>query len=186
MVYVNTHVDTAPQELTPPVSERDHARGPVDAPVFLVEYGDFECPHCGEAFGILRQLQSQFDGELRFVFRNFPLADIHPFAELAAEAAEAAGAQGKYWPMHDALFTHQSDLDFESILGYADEIGLDTDRFREDVQTHRFAQRVREDFESGEWSGVQGTPTYFINGVRYEGWNDLDSLRAAVESAMAR
>lgn len=184
MVYVNPRLANTQGELTPPVSERDHAEGPANAPVTLVEYGDFECPHCGEGYRIVSRLQEHFGDRLRFVFRHFPLSDIHPFAEMAAEAAEAAGAQGKFWPMYRELFTHQRNLEAEDLAQYAGAIGLDTDRFESDIAQHVYAPRVQEDIASGEASGVQGTPTYFINGVLYQGWNGLDDLQAAIESAV--
>src|SRR5207248_5368317 len=132
--------------LTIPVGEGDHAQGPADAPVTLVEYGDYECPYCGMAYPIVKQVQAHFGDRLRFVFRNFPLANIHPHAEHAAEAAEAAGAQGKFWPMHDRIFEHQKRLPDEDLRAYAAAEGLDADRFAVDLSGHRFAERVRADF----------------------------------------
>jgi protein-disulfide isomerase len=169
--------------LTLPVSARDRAQGAADAPVTLVEYGDYECPHCGRAYPILKELQRRVGRDLRFVFRNFPLREIHPHAEHAAEAAEAAGTQGLFWEMHDVLFERQRSLDDPHLIAYAREIGADDDRFREELTSHTHAPRVREDFMSGVRSGVNGTPTFFINGARYDDAWDLDSLTGAIHAA---
>ncbi len=172
--------------LVPPVSERDHSDGPPDAPVTLVEYGDFECPHCGAAFPILRALCQQFGHNLRFVFRNFPLTQSHPHAQHAAEAAETAGNLGDYWGMHDTLFTHQDALDDQSLLIYAEALDLNVDRFAGLMRAHSFAARVREDFMSGIRSGVNGTPTFFINGDRFDGsWRDGE-LTTAIEQSLVQ
>jgi protein-disulfide isomerase len=174
---------TAKSRLVLPVSERDHIRGPDTAPVTLVEYGDYECPYCGQAYYVVKELE-RLDGEgMRFVFRNFPLTSIHPHAERAAEAAEAAGAQGKFWEMHDSLYEHQQALEDEDLLQYAAQIDLDLSRFVTELREGVYEGRVREDFLSGAQSGVNGTPTFFINGVRHDGSWDLDSLFAAVEKA---
>jgi protein-disulfide isomerase len=170
--------------LTIPVGERDHAQGPADAPVTLVEYGDYECPYCGMAYPIVKHVQAHFGDRLRFVFRNFPLGDLHPHAQHAAEAAEAAAAQGKFWEMHDRIFEHQKRLDDAHLREYAAAEGLDADRFAVDLGGHSFAERVREDFMSGVRSGVNGTPTFFVNGRRHDGpWN-ADDLVAAIERAL--
>jgi protein-disulfide isomerase len=169
--------------LEPPISARDHAAGPESAPVTLVEYGDYECPHCGRAYPIVKALQERLGDRLRFVFRNFPITSSHPHAEHAAEAAEAAATQGPFWEMHDALFEHQRALDDSHLLQYAVTIGLEPSRFERDLTSHKFAHRVREDFMSGVHSGVNGTPTFFINGERYDDSWDFDSLLEAVESA---
>jgi protein-disulfide isomerase len=169
--------------LTPPVSSEDHVAGPEDAPVTLVEYGDYECPHCGRAYPIVRQVQKAMGSDLRFVFRYFPLREIHPHAERAAEAAEAAGAQGKFWPIHDLLFTHQDALEDDDLLAYASTLGLDADRFAAELESGVHADRVRRDFRSGVRSGVNGTPTFFINGIRYDAPWDLSPLLAAVRMA---
>lgn len=171
--------------LTPPVGSRDHAAGPQDAPLTLVEYGDFQCPHCGRAYPIVKDVQRALGSELRFVFRNFPLTNIHPEAEHAAEAAEAAGAQGAFWQMHDRLFERQFALDDDHLLEYATELGLDADRIRGQLEAGAYAARVREDFMSGVKSGVNGTPTFFINGVRYDGSWDREPLLAALSAAAA-
>ncbi len=168
--------------LTPPVGSRDHAAGPKDARLTLVEYGDYQCPHCRRAYPIVKEVQRALGSELRFVFRNFPLSNIHPEAKHAAEAAEAAGAQGAFWQMHDRLFERQFALDDDHLLEYATELGLDADRIRGELEAGTYTPRVREDFMSGVKSGVNGTPTFFINGVRYDGSWDRDSLLAALSA----
>ena len=171
--------------LTLPVGERDHAQGPGDAPVTLVEYGDYECPHCGRAYPIVKQIRQRLGRSLRFVFRNFPLRESHPHAQHAAEAAEAAGAQGKFWEMHDRLFERQFALDDDYLIEYAGDLGLDAARFRRELDAGTHAPRVREDFRSGVTSGVNGTPTFFINGVRHDGSWELEALVAALERTAA-
>ncbi len=175
-------------ELTPPVSERDHAAGPEDAPVTLVEYGDYECPYCGMAYPIVKRAQQDLGNRLRFVFRNFPLAESHPHARLAAEAAEAAGAQGKFWEMHDMLYEHQDALEAEDLMGYAKSLGLDVPKFAHDLEAGTYTKRVRDDFRNGVRSGVNGTPTFFVNGSRYEGsWANektfVQTLREAAQQS---
>ena len=165
--------------------ERDHIRGPVVAPVTVVEYGDFECPFCGRAEPVVRELLADF-GDLRYVWRNLPLNDVHPHAQLAAEAAEAAGAQGAFWPMHDLLLDHQRALRAPDLIRYAEGLGLDADRFAEDLRRHAGAGRVAEDVDGADLSGVSGTPTFFVNGRRHHGAYDLDTLSAAVRAARAR
>jgi len=167
--------------LTLPVSERDHVQGPADAAVTLVEYGDYECPHCGRAYPIVKEIRRRLGPRLRFVFRNFPLRESHPHAQHAAEAAEAAGAQGRFWEMHDRLFERQFALDDESLVDYARDLGLDAARIREELGTGRYGPRVREDFRSGVMSGVNGTPTFYINGTRHDGAWDLEPLLAALQ-----
>jgi len=169
--------------LTLPVSARDHVRGSERAAVTLVEYGDYECPHCGRAYPIVKRLQERVGAGLRFVFRNFPLRESHPHAEHAAEAAEAAGAQGKFWEMHDRLFERQFALEDRDLAEYATELGLDARRLEADLAAGRYAGRVREDFRSGVTSGVNGTPTFFINGTRHDGAWDFEPLLAALEEA---
>jgi protein-disulfide isomerase len=173
--------------LTTKVSDRDHADGPADAPVTLVEYGDYECPHCGRAYPIVKRIQQLMGEQLRFVFRNFPLGEAHPHAQHAAEAAEAAAAQGKFWEMHDALYEHQRALDDAHLVTYARNLGLDEARFVKELESHAHQRHVREDFTSGVRSGVNGTPTFFINGVRHDdSWDVntlMDALQAAIESA---
>jgi protein-disulfide isomerase len=165
------------------VGPRDHAQGRADAPVTLVEYGDYECPYCGRAYPILKEVQRRLGAELRFVFRNFPLSKSHPHAEHAAEAAEGAAAQGKFWEMHDALYEHQQALDDRHLIGHAAALGLDQSQFENDLQRHVYKTRVREDFISGVQSGVNGTPTFFINGVRFDDNWDADTLAAALDDA---
>jgi protein-disulfide isomerase len=169
--------------LTQPVSDRDHAIGPADAPVTLVEYGDYECPYCGRAFPIVQEVRRQLGDRLRFVFRHFPLTQIHQHAELAAEVAEAAGAQGRFWPMHDWLFRHQFALEGESLLEGAAELGLDVARIRRELADGTHRARVREDFATGIRSGVNGTPTFYINGARHDASYDLETLLAGIEAA---
>jgi protein-disulfide isomerase len=174
-------------QLTPPVSAADHAAGPEDAPVTLVEYGDYECPYCGMAHPIVQRAQQTLGNQLRFVFRNFPLAEAHPHARLAAQAAEAAGTQGKFWEMHEMLFEHQDALEPNDVLGYAQALGLDVERFTHELESGVYARRVRDDFRSGVRSGVNGTPTFFVNGTRYEGsWaNEQAFIRALREGQAA-
>jgi len=170
--------------LTLPVSERDHRQGPLTAPVKLVEYGDYECPYCGMAHPIVKEIKRRLRDQLCFVFRHFPLTQIHPHAEIAAEAAEAAGAQGKFWQMHDSLFEHQQALDEVHVVHYAATLQLDTERFKRELAEHVYADRVSEDFMSGVRSGVNGTPTFFINGIRHDASYDLETLLAAIEESM--
>jgi protein-disulfide isomerase len=170
--------------LTPPVNDdRDHILGPRTAPVTLVEHGDYQCPYCGQAHAILRVLMGTLGDQFRLVFRNFPLQTVHPDAELAAEAAEAAGAQGRFWEMHDMLYENQDRLSEPDLFSYAASVGLDMDRFADDLAAHAFEPRVREDFASGVRSGVNGTPTFFINGWRHDGPWDLESLAEAINAA---
>jgi protein-disulfide isomerase len=166
--------------LTPPVSDRDHILGRPGAPVTLVEYGDYECPYCAMAHPIVLEVVRQMGDDVRFVFRHFPLARIHPHAERAAEAAEAAGAQGRFWQMHDMLYTHQHALEDPDLLMYADALQLDVRRFAAELQGGVHMPRVRDDFVSGVRSGVNGTPTFFINGRRHDGGYELPTLLAAV------
>ncbi len=170
-------------KLTLPVSVRDHVRGPATAPVTLVEYGDYQCPYCGEANPIVDEIQRQLGNGLRFVFRNFPLTEVHPQAEHAAEAAEAAGAQGKFWEMHDTLYTHQDALDDRHLVAYGTALGLAPTEIHKALADHAYMGRIREDFMSGVRSGVNGTPTFFINGMRHDGSFDLDTLLAAITTA---
>jgi protein-disulfide isomerase len=173
-------------ELTLPVSgDRDHTQGPEDAPVTLVEYGDYECPYCGGAYPILKQVQARMGERLRFVFRNFPITTSHPHAEQAAEAAEAAGVQGRFWQMHDLLYENQKRLREEDLRGYAEQLGLELERFDRDLAEHIHFDRVREDFMSGVRSGVNGTPSFYINGVKYDDSYDVETLVAALERAAA-
>ncbi len=172
-------------KLTVPVNERDHVRGPENAPVTLVEYGDYECPYCGAAYPIVKRIQKTMGNDLRFVFRNFPLAEIHPHALHAAYAAEAAGLQDKFWEMHDMLFEHQDALEDDDLLRYAQMLALDTDQFARDFASDEVASKVEEDFSSGVRSGVNGTPTFFINGVRHDDSYDYPELLAGLQSQLA-
>ncbi|MGO9248127.1 MAG: Na+/H+ antiporter NhaA, partial [Solirubrobacteraceae bacterium] len=165
---------------------RDHIRGAPDAPVTLVEYGDFECPYCGRAEPAIRELLADWGDDLRYVFRHLPLSDVHPWAQLAAEAAEAAGAQGKFWEMHDLLLAHQGELTPGHLRRYAQELGLDVERFAEELRRRVHAARVGEDVASADASGVSGTPSFFINGRRHNGVYDVDTLSAAVRAARSR
>ena len=171
--------------LVPPVTEDDHAQGEASAPVTLVEYGDYECPYCGEAYSVVKALQHHFRKRLRFVYRNFPLTQAHPHAEQAAEAAEAAGAAGQYWAMHDAIFEHQSALEESDLLHYAGHAGLEGNAIAAALAAHTYAPRVRRDFLSGVRSGVNGTPSFFINGEKYDGEYDVPSMTDAIEQELA-
>jgi protein-disulfide isomerase len=153
--------------IKPQVSEYDHIEGRKDAPVELVEYGDYQCPYCGEAYPIVKFIQKQLGNNLRFVFRNFPLKNIHPDAVRAAIASEAAGLQGKYWQMHDLLFENQKRLNPHSLLGYAKELNLNMDQFEADLVDQRLEKKVLDDFYNGLRRGVNATPTFFINGEKY-------------------
>jgi protein-disulfide isomerase len=172
--------------LTMPVSdERDHIQGSADAPVTLVEYGDYQCPYCGAAHPIIQEVQARMGDRLRFVFRNFPISTSHPRAEAAAEAAEAAAAQGSFWPMHDLIFEDQKRLRDHDFRSYAEQLGLDLERFDRELAEHIYADRVHEDFMTGVRSGVNGTPTFFINGARHDDSYDVEALHAALERAAA-
>jgi protein-disulfide isomerase len=173
--------------LTLPVSEdRDHIQGPAEAAVTLVEYGDYECPYCGAAYPIIKEVQERMGEGLRFVFRNFPITTSHPHAELAAEAAEAAAAQDRFWEMHDLLYENQQRLGEEDLHAYADQLGLEVEPFDQELAEHVHAERVHEDFMSGVRSGVNGTPTFYINGLRHDDPYDLETLLAALERAASR
>ncbi len=174
------------EDLVVPVDpERDHVRGPADAPVTLVEYGDFECPYCGQAETVIRELLSDF-GDLRYVWRHLPLTDVHQHADLAAEAAEAAAAQGRFWEMHDLLLSRQDALTVRDLVSHAQKLGLDVEEFREYLRKRKGAGKVSDDVESADQSNVSGTPTFFINGRRHYGVYDLQTLSAEVKAARAR
>jgi Na+/H+ antiporter NhaA len=166
--------------------ERDHIRGDERAPVTLVEYGDYQCPYCGQAEIAIRQLLVSFGDELRYVWRHLPLNDVHPYAQMAAEAAEAAADQGAFWEMHDLLLDHQDDLEGKDLMRHAETLGLDVDRFVDTLRHHDGAERVAEDVASADSSGVAGTPTFFINGQRHQGAYDVETLSAAVRRARGR
>ena len=173
-------------QLTPPVSSHDHIAGPNEAPVTLVEYGDYECPHCGRAHPIIQQVQEALGARLRFIYRNFPLKEIHPHAPNAAESTESAGAQGKFWEMHDTIFEHQHALEDTDLVRYAKRLGLDGARVAQDLVAGTYTKRVRDDFRSGVRSGVNGTPTFYINGRRYEGpWADEERFAGALRQEAA-
>jgi protein-disulfide isomerase len=167
--------------LTAPVTETDHIRGPKTALVTLLEYGDYECPFCGRAHPIVEALREAMGDRMRFVFRHFPLTQIHPHAQLAAEAAEAAGAQGQFWPMHDTLYTNQHALDDAHLVQYATAIGIEPKRFVAALSSGQFRPKIRADFLSGVRSGVNGTPTFFIDDVRYDGPHEFAPMLEAVE-----
>jgi protein-disulfide isomerase len=171
--------------LTPPLDPaKDHIKGNLDAPAELVEFGDFECPFCSRAHAGVQLVLAKMDGSVRFAFRHFPLAQAHPHALLAAEAAEAAGAQGSFWRMHDILFEHQDALDFQDLVDYAAALNLDVARFIRDLQRHTYLQKVRDDFKSGVRSGVNGTPTFFIDGERHDANWGPEALLAALRSRL--
>ena len=166
--------------LTVPVSSRDHILGDVSARLTLVEYGDYECPYCRAAHPVVRKVERRLEGQLCFAFRHFPIVNAHPHALRAAEAAEAAGAQGQFWPMHDRLF-ESPVLEDDVLVRHAVQIGLDARRFVADLTADRYLDRIREDMSSGARSGVNGTPTFFVNGIRHDGPHDADSLIAALQ-----
>ena len=174
---------TLPLFLDRPVDpEQDHIRGNPDAPLTLVEYGDFECPFCSRATGTVKELHARFGDDLRYVFRHLPLPDVHDHAELAAQAAEAASAQGAFWEMHDLLFAHQDRLEYEDLVAYAGELGLDVDRFADDLHEGRLAARVRRDVASADASGARGTPTFFVGDRRHVGPYDARTLAAELNA----
>jgi protein-disulfide isomerase len=172
--------------LVSPVDEtRDHVQGSAEAPVTLVQYGDYECPYCGEAYPIIKEMQAKMGARLRFVFRNFPISTSHPHAEHAAEAAESADSQGRFWEMHDLLYERQQHLTDQDLHAYAEELGLDVERFDKEMTEHVHESRVHEDFMSGVRSGVNGTPTFYMNGVRHDDSYEPDVLLDALERAGA-
>jgi protein-disulfide isomerase len=171
-------------KLVLPVSHRDHVRGAANAPVTLVEYGDYECPDCGLANRIVDEIRRELRDGLRFVFRNFPLSEVHPHAEHAAEIAEAAGTHHKFWEMHDVLYANQHALDDQRLAEYATSLGVPASEVKRALVQHAYSDRVREDFMSGVRSGVNGTPTFFINGLRHDGSYDHDTLLAAISNAV--
>jgi protein-disulfide isomerase len=168
-----------------PMPDRDHLQGPKDAPMMLLEYGDYECPYCGEAYPVVKAVQQRLGRRLCFAFRNFPLSNSHPHAQRAAEAAEAAGAQGRFWEMHDLLYENQDALADEDLAGYAAALRLDVKRFMSEVLSGAHEIRVREDFRSGARNGVNGTPSFFINGERYDGMRGVEELLAALTGGVA-
>jgi len=173
-------------KLTPPINKNDHVQGPPDGIVTLVEYGDYQCPHCGAAFPIVKQIEKAFVKNLRFAFRHFPLSNVHQYAFPAAIAAEAAARQGKFWEMHDMIFEQQSLLNEYALLEFAKEVGLKIPAFKMDLRDPKLAEKVEADFESGVRSGVNGTPSFFINGDKHDGPFDYATLASAVEEKMRR
>jgi protein-disulfide isomerase len=173
-------------QLVVPVGPDDHVEGPDDAAITIVEYGDFQCPYCGQAYPIVKRLQNDFGDSLRLVFRNMPLTNVHPQAELAAETAEAVGLQGKFWPMHDVLFENQRDLSGPAILRYVEDVGADLSQVANALNDGVVQKRVKDDVESGIRSGVNGTPTFFVNGERYDGSWDYDTFHAYLEEVLAQ
>jgi|SRR5271168_5061823 len=169
-----------------PVTAEDHVEGPETAPATLVEYGDYECPHCGHAYPIVQRVQKHFGKRLRFVFRNFPLNEMHPHAEAAAEVAEFAGAHGKFWEMHDLLFENQARLGDALFMTLCEKLDLPENELRDALENRTFEARVRADFSGGVRSGVNGTPTFFINGHRHDGAFDFDSLVSAIQPAIVK
>ena len=180
-------VEDSPRLSLPVTEKRDHIQGPSTAKVILVEYGDYQCPYCGEAYPIIKKIQAKYGADLRFVFRNFPLTQMHPRAEFGAETAEASAAQGKFWEMHDFIYENQRSLDDEEFfLKFADKnLGLDKEKIRQSVAQHAFAPRIREDFMSGVRSGVNGTPTLFIQEHRHNGSYEFKELDAAIKSTLS-
>ena len=170
-------------QLTPPVQSYDHRLGPEHAPVTMVEFGDFECPNCKQAAPVVRLMLDRFAGRVRFAFRHFPLEEVHPHAMHAAEAAECAGAQGKFWPMHDLLFENQSHLKLPQLRGYAERLGLDMDRYTAEMNDRIYLQRIREHMQSGHDSGVRSTPGFFVNGSIQDVSFGLNALLVAVDAA---
>jgi protein-disulfide isomerase len=172
---------TPAHRLTVPVTDRDHVRGEISARFTLVEYGDYECPYCRAAHPVVKEVEDRLNGQLCFAYRHFPIVNAHPHAVHAAEAAEAAGAQGQFWLMHDRLFESMTGLADEALVRLAVQIGLDARRFVSDLATNQYLDRIREDMSSGARSGVNGTPTFFVNGVRHDGPLDAVSLIAAMQ-----
>jgi protein-disulfide isomerase len=172
-------------KLTVPVNVgTDHIRGSINAPITIVEYGDYECPYTGMAYPVVKEVMRRFGEKVYFVFRNFPLREIHPHAQHAAEAAEAAAAQDKFWQMHDYLFEHQKALDDHRLVEYAQEVGLNIDKFKKEMSGHIYAPMINKSLKSGIDSGVEGTPTFFINGERYEDAWDLDTLSSFLKKSL--
>jgi protein-disulfide isomerase len=184
MIQVTTPLRTADGQLAVPVNNRDHVMGPVNAPVTLVEYGDYQCPFCGMAHPIVQDLLRRRMGMLRFVYRHFPLANIHPHAETAAEAAEAADVRHRFWEVHNWLFGNQDQLEPVSLIAGLVELGLDGGALSREMSAHKYLDKVRFDFIGGVRSGVNGTPTFYLNGVRHDGGYSLPELESAVDRAV--
>ena len=173
------------QDLAVDVSPRDHAQGPASAPAVLVEYGDYECPDCLNAWPVVKALKQRFGDRLAFVFRHYPQSSIHPHASAAAQAAEAAGGQGRYWEMHDLLFGRQKELDTLDLTHLALQLGLEVYRFESSLELESNVRKIRDDLAGGQRSGVKGTPTFFLNGCRYRGPVTFDAMSAAITAAVA-
>ena len=171
-------------KLKVPVAPHDHVQGDSDAPVTLVEYGDYQCPHCRVAYFVIKRLQDHFEKQLRFVFRNFPLVQIHPYAETAAEAAEFADRHGHFWEMHDAIYENQDQLSIPLLFELGEELGLSTADLQRALESHEFLSKIREDFSGGVRSGVNGTPTFFINGERHDGTYAFEDLVTAIDEKL--
>lgn len=171
-------------QLNVPVSSDDHIQGPDNAPVTLVEYGDYQCPYCGKAHPIVTALRRRFEDKLRFVFRHFPLTEIHPLAESAAETAEFAGVQGRFWEMHGALYEHQDQLGYPMFVALSKALGLSLEELRDALGNHTYASKIQRDVISGVRSGVKGTPTFFINGQRHDAGYGFSHLAAAIEAKL--
>ena len=172
-------------KLKPPVSEQDHVTGSLQSPVTLVEYGDFQCPHCGAAYPIVKQIVKDYKERMAFVFRHFPLAEAHPYAQAAAVASEAAANQGKFWQMHALIFENQHMLGVEMLLQLAESLKLDMKKFEHDFKDPKLFKKVEDQFESGILSGVNGTPSFYINGTKYNDSYDYDSLTKAIDHAIS-
>ena len=170
--------------LVRPVGGQDHVQGPANATTVLVEYGDYQCPFCGKAYPIVREVQHRLGDRLCFVFRNFPMTQVHPYAMQAAEAAEAAAAQGRFWEMHDLLYEHQQELGVESLKSYAVDLGLDLARFSRELEGHVYVARIHDEFMEGVRGGVNGTPTFYINGIRHDGPWEFDPLLQSIEKSV--
>jgi protein-disulfide isomerase len=179
-----TPLDIQQGQLQMPISDRDHAVGTPSAPVAVVEYGDYQCPFCGAAFPVVDELLKLRGPVMRFAYRHFPLTNVHPHAQYAAEAAESAGAQGKYWEMHDWLFTHQHQLQPPLVAAAAAQLGLDQDAFTKAIAARTYLPKVQEDFMTGLRSGVNGTPTFFVNGLRHDGPATIAALTSAVDAEL--
>jgi protein-disulfide isomerase len=182
---MTTPLQTAGGRLAVAINEQDHTRGRQDAPVTLVEYGDYQCPYCAMAHPIVQELLRRRRDSVLFVFRHFPLTNVHPYAEMVAEAAEAAGTRGRFWDAHDWMYEHQRQLDPAFLIAGLDSLGLDGQAIAEEIRTHRYLGKVRFDFISGVRSGVNGTPTFFINGERHDGGYSLAELESAIDRAEA-
>jgi protein-disulfide isomerase len=173
------------KKLNPPVGEQDHFKGDRKSSIILVEYGDLQCPYCGEAYPVIKEIEKKFKTQLAFVFRHFPLREVHPYAEAAAVATEAAARQGKFWEMHDLIYENQMKLGPEFLSQSARQLHLDMHAFLQDINDEELADKVEASFESGVISGVNGTPSFYINGTKYEGSYDLRSLSRAIEAAIS-